>query len=125
MFHENLDLPCVFSQGFEADRCNAAAMCADRTFRTGLEPSWVIYHCALLQILHRPGEAGFTDSLVAHLNKGRPIFLASDASSWFTYERLYVQFSRINLIGRSEKMSPRVCGFVRLRQAQPTANFHC
>ena len=74
MFYENLDLPCVFSKGFEADRCNAAAMWADRMFRTGMEPSCMIYHCALLQIVHRPGEAGFTDSLIAHLNKGRPFF---------------------------------------------------
>lgn len=40
-------------------------------FGAGLDLSWMIHHyCALLQILRRPGEAGFTDSLVAHLEIG-------------------------------------------------------
>ena len=88
----------------EADRCNAAIMWADKVFHAGVEPSWMIHHCALLQILQRPGEASFTDdSLVARLNIGKPIMLASDASSWFACEQFYVQFSQINRIGRSEK----------------------
>ena len=87
----------------EADRCNAAIMWADKVFRAGVEPSWVIHHCALLQILQRPGEASFTNSLLARLNIGKPIVLASDASSWFAYEQFYVQVSRINRVGRSEK----------------------
>ena len=78
-------------------------MWADKVFRAGVEPSWVIHHCALLQILQRLGEASFTDSLVARLNIGKPIMLASDASSWFAYEQFYVQVSRINRVGRSEK----------------------
>ena len=82
VFYENLDLPWVFSKDFEADRCNAAIVWADKMFRAGMEPSWMIHHCALLQILQRPGEASFVV---------------------FTYEQFYVQFSPINLVGRSEK----------------------
>ena len=39
-------------------------MHADTVFGAGLEPPWMIYHyCALLQILRRPGQDGFTDTL--------------------------------------------------------------
>ncbi len=55
------------------------------------------------QILHRLGDAGFTESLVAHLNIGTPIILASDVSSWFTNERFNAQFPRINLVRTSDK----------------------
>ena len=95
----------IFHEFFqkEADRCNAAIMWADKVFRAGVEPSWMIDHCALLQILQRPGEASFTDSLVARLNIGKPIMLARDASSWIAYEQLYVQFFGNNRVGRSKK----------------------
>ena len=95
----------IFHEFFqkEADRCNAAIMWADKVFCAGVEPSWMIHHCALLQILQRPGEASFTDSLVARLNIGKPIMLACDASSWFPCEQFHVQISRINVVGRSEK----------------------
>ena len=95
----------IFHEFFqkEADRCNAAIMWADKVFRAGVDPFWMIHHCALLQILQRPGGASFTDSLVARLNIGKPIMLASNASSWFAYEQFYVQFSRITRVGRSEK----------------------
>ena len=105
----------IFHEFFqkEADRCNAAIMWADKVFRAGVRPSWMTHHCALLQILQRPGEASFTNSLVARLNIGKPIMLASDASSWFAYEQFYIQFSRINRVGRSKKM---VTPFLRLHE---------
>ena len=66
---------CV-SRDFEADTCSAAGMWADTMFRAGVEPFCRIHHCALLQVLRRPGDAAFTESLVAHLN--------ILAGSWFT-----------------------------------------
>ena len=97
-----------------------------QVFRAGVEPSWMIHHARTLCTCVENGlstdlclcvnvgiasdlvvEASFTDSLVARLNIGKPIMLASDASSWFAYEQFYVQFSRINRVGRSKKI---VCG---------------
>ena len=49
----------------------------------------------LLQILHRPGEAGFADSLVAHLNIGKQFFGRVTHHRGLCME-LSVQFSRIN-----------------------------
>ena len=98
----------IFHEFFqkEADRCKAAIMWADKVFRAGVGPSWMIHHCALLQILQRPGEASFTDSLVARLNIGKPIMLASDASSWFACDQFYVQIFRINLVGSEKTCHP-------------------
>ena len=44
-------------------------LCTQTQCLADLEFSWMIHHyCALLQILRRPGEDGFADSLVSHLD---------------------------------------------------------
>ena len=69
VFYENLVLPCVLSIDFEGWQVQCS--CYARRHNVWREPGtpWMIHHyCALLQILRRPGEAGFTDSLVAYLD---------------------------------------------------------
>ena len=85
-------------------RWNAAAMRADTMFGPGLEPPWMIHHyCALLQILRRPGEAGFTDSLVAHLDNWDAHF--GEWRIMVVYEwGILCTISRINLVWTSEKI---------------------
>ena len=99
--------------------------CAQTQCFAGLEFCRMTHHyCALLQILRRPGEAGFTDSLVAHLDNWDAHF--GDWRSMVVYEWAILRtISRIKLVWTNEKiLSPRVCGFVRLRHSQPNSNFY-
>ena len=95
LFYENLVLPCVFSIDFEGWQvhCSYYARRHNVWRRHGTFKTLCMIHhyCALLKILRGPGEAGFTDSLVAHLDNWDAHF-GEWRIMWFTNERFYVQF---------------------------------
>ena len=112
VFYENL--PCVFSIDFEGwqVQCSCYAR-KHNVWRAWNFPGWFI----IIVLCFRSCEDLARLALpTAHFGKWRIMVVYEWA--------ILCTISRINLVWTSEKiLSPRVCGFVRLRHSQPNSNF--